>query len=179
VTTQSELLERGIALVRILERSKLVNPETHYHVDANTDDVELHIFQCGDYMNARALLREAGIGSVAKSVHPTYTALHADYQGVKVWAYSAGLPPTCRLTTVMKKVPKTQTVECGEFIEVPETKVECGELGKDDADENQTVELPELRPARTIEQERQGLSKSQSEADRDETPMAQLPRQEP
>lgn len=45
---------------------------------------------------------------------------------VFVSLYCAGLTPTCKLVKRTVRVPKSQTVETGEFIEIERTEVVCG-----------------------------------------------------
>ena len=44
---------------------------------------------------------------------------------VEICVFFEGLPPSCRKVTTMRKVPRTEIKETGEFIEVPETKIVC------------------------------------------------------
>jgi hypothetical protein len=52
--------------------------------------------------------------------------LYGDAGGISVNVYCSELPPSCRLEKWIEKIPKTQTVEAGGFIEVERLKVVCG-----------------------------------------------------
>lgn len=53
-------------------------------------------------------------------------SINAKAGEVTVCIIGEGLPPTCHLETITERVPKTKTVDTGEFIEIQRTKVVCG-----------------------------------------------------
>ncbi len=81
------------------------------------------------YEKATDTLREFGAGIRHK--HPddtgTFTRIEAHSDGVNLIAFAYTLPPTCRVEIVKRKIPKTQTVDTGEFIEIEERKLVCDE----------------------------------------------------
>jgi hypothetical protein len=54
-----------------------------------------------------------------------FTTIEGSAQGVLATVYCDQLPPTCRIETVTERIPKRETVDTGEFIEVQKRKVVC------------------------------------------------------
>lgn len=79
------------------------------------------------YAEATEWLRSLGAGDRDKRVHDTYTELRGRIGNLEFITYPDELPPTCRKVTKIERVPKTQTVETGEFIEITREVIECGE----------------------------------------------------
>ena len=68
------------------------------------------------------------------------TVLQGDIApGIRLQVFCQGLPPSCRVEKYVEKVPKTQTVEIGEFIEIERVKIVCGEQPQQPA----PIELPQ------------------------------------
>lgn len=82
------------------------------------------------YQEGLALLRPHLEGEWEKEIYGDagfrWTKVKAVVDGVRLEALCNGLPPSCRLVPVVKRIPKTATVDTGEFIEVTEQKVVCG-----------------------------------------------------
>jgi hypothetical protein len=95
---------------------------------------ELQILDNSTYSVATALMQELGIGDRDKEVFDAdekigsvaFTKLTGVVDGLKVSVYPTELPPSCRRETYVEKVPKTQTVDTGDFIEITKTKIVCG-----------------------------------------------------
>lgn len=68
------------------------------------------------------------LGCKTREKHPfdTYTQLDGEAHGIKWSTFPNELPPTCRKVKKVERVPKTKTVETGEFIEIEREVVECG-----------------------------------------------------
>lgn len=102
-------------------------------IDAN-DSIQLRFHNAGSYDNGIAMMRLMGIRNWRKLVcrpEDPFTCLQAEYnfkgKTIYITIYCSGLPPTCKIETVMSKIPKSQTVDTGEFIEVPVRQIVCGE----------------------------------------------------
>lgn len=92
------------------------------------EEISLHLHnENNTYAKASQLMRDLGIEDREKHVYDTYTQLDGEVDGVKVTTFPDELPPTCRKVTITEKIPKTQTVDTGEFIEVTKTIIQCGE----------------------------------------------------
>lgn len=90
--------------------------------------VELAIHDVPSYDEATRILRDFGIGEREKQplgTEQTYVCGQLN-EHVKIGVYCMGLPPTCHLERYKERVPKTQVVDSGEFIEVERTRVVCG-----------------------------------------------------
>ena len=94
--------------------------------------VSLAVHRLADNAAGMRLTRDLGIEDRAKTVFdadsraPWHT-LDGKSEGVCVTVYCQQLPPTCKLVTEFKRVPKTEVRETGEFIEIPVTRAVCGE----------------------------------------------------
>jgi hypothetical protein len=89
---------------------------------------------CNDYQQATDMLRSLGMGKRDKQVltvdqgtpsERVFTTIEGAAQGVSATVYCDSLPPTCRIETVTERIPKRETVDTGEFIEVQKRKVVC------------------------------------------------------
>lgn len=93
-------------------------------------DGKIHMFRVfvrAPYEVGVEVMRKLGIRKWKKEIYETWSTLGAELDGVNIIIFTDSLPPTCRLVEVVEKVPKTQTVDTGEFIEVKRMKVECNE----------------------------------------------------
>lgn len=76
------------------------------------------------------LLRRLGIGKRNKVIVDEDTvpwhALSGQIGKHTIECFCIGLPKSCRKVTYKEKVPKTQTVDTGDFVEVTRQKVVCG-----------------------------------------------------
>lgn len=84
----------------------------------------------GDYAEGTELLRQHGLGTRSKEIYDAdfkWTKISAKADDVTIEAWADGLPPCCRIVTETVKVPKTQTVDTGDFIEIQKQRVVCGD----------------------------------------------------
>ena len=106
-----------------------VNRYTDLDLPHTTTSIMFH--RIGDYQAGTALLQRIGVGDRRKAIHDEntdkpWTSLNGELEGIEVTAICDTLPPTCRIETVTKRIPKTQTVESGEYVEIQERVVRCG-----------------------------------------------------
>lgn len=106
-----------------------------------TGHLELQIWRCGDapqvtvytaspsdYQEATEWVRSWGCGTRRKEIQGgVQTCVMGEIDGVVFKAIGAGLPPTCRVEKYTERVPKVETVDTGEFIEMERTRVVCAE----------------------------------------------------
>jgi len=128
MNTTSETIKRIAAELRTLfpyghSVSLLVN--------ADTTPPELVINGTFDYAEGSEMLRQHGLHVRQKEVYdsdPTFkwTKISAEVDGVIFKALANGLPPTCRIVKEKVRIPKTQIVDTGEFIEIEKERVVCG-----------------------------------------------------
>ncbi len=94
--------------------------------------VEIGIHGIPDYATGTRIMQRLGIGERDKQVHNDsrpWCVLSGNLSpDVSVTTYCGGLPPSCKIVTEFRKVPKQQTIDSGEFIEVPQTRIVCGEV---------------------------------------------------
>jgi len=91
--------------------------------------VSLQVFCEHDRAEALRIMRELGFAISNKSIldqssEPSYI-LTNQADGFRVTCFLKGLPPTCKLVETIERIPKTQTIETGDFIEVKRMKVQC------------------------------------------------------
>ena len=96
----------------------------------NTQHTELMIHGVKSYAEAQDIFRALGIQRRDKSVwndHAVRTVLQGDIApGIHLVVFCEGLPPSCRIEKFVERVPKQQTVDTGDFIEVERSKIVCG-----------------------------------------------------
>ena len=97
-------------------------------VTKNDNDVRLSFHRVDTNFDATNIMRSLNIGERAKSVFaeakPWHT-LEGQNGNISARVFAMGLPSTCQLVEVVERVPKTQTVDTGEFIEVKKFKTVC------------------------------------------------------
>lgn len=103
----------------------------NYDDGRKEDEVALH--RVGEYRVGSAMMRRLGIGTRSKSVFPEdhdrpdgWSAMRGNLDGVEFVVFCTSLPPSCRIEVETRRIPKTATVDTGEFIEVQERVVKCG-----------------------------------------------------
>jgi len=106
------------------------------HLRASNESLSVTFYGCKDYAEGTAALRAIGIGEREKQIlepekddpfsFAPWTSVKGKIGDDEFSAYCDGLPPSCKKVTFTEKIPKTQTVDTGEFIEVERTKVVCG-----------------------------------------------------
>lgn len=101
--------------------------ESVYLEAYRSGSVSVVVYNPPSYEESVALMRRLGIGVRNKEpyVDGGHTTIRGEAGGIEVRLLPNGLPPTCRKVTYMEKIPKTKTVDTGEFIEVERTKVVC------------------------------------------------------
>ncbi len=102
---------------------------------AHPPDIQIGIHGVKSYDDATEFFRSLGIQKRNKQpvVDPNpRTVLDGKLGNIVIRVFCDGLPPSCRLEKFVEKVPKTQTVEVGEFVEVTRQKIVCGN-GHDEA----------------------------------------------
>jgi len=88
--------------------------------------IELSSHDVGDLVQGTDFVRAFGVGKRIKNIVDDWHSLSGTVDGVFFTAYCSGLPPSCRIEIVKEKIPKQQTVDTGEFIEIERRKVVCG-----------------------------------------------------
>ncbi len=86
--------------------------------------------QIKTYAEAVDWFRGLGVGVRHKQPHIDlggYTAMEGEAGGILFQCFPDELPPTCRKEKFVERIPKTQTVETGDFIEVERERIVCGE----------------------------------------------------
>lgn len=100
--------------------------------------IELSVFGL-THEAALEVTRRLGVKDRSKSLFDPESPWHIlqgkTPEGIIVKCFCAGLPPHCRIEKVKERVPKTQTVELGEFIEIERTKIVCADHSAEGAKE--------------------------------------------
>lgn len=122
--SKTEKLKKIATQLHKLFPGGMVTLQVNVH-EGNVTGLELSYFGTRTYVEATEWMRDLGIGKREKAVYNTYTALTGEVDGIKVRTYPDDMPPTCRLETYTEKIPVTQTVNTGEFVEVQRTRVVC------------------------------------------------------
>ncbi len=95
-----------------------------------TPILQINIFGFKSYEEGTAFFRQWGIGRRDKRIyndHDARTVLYGSLsKDIQVTLYCAGLPPSCRLVKKTVRVPKSETRDTGEFVEIERTEVVCG-----------------------------------------------------
>lgn len=92
----------------------------------------LAIHGCGDYQATTELARRLGVSERKKQVHnpdQPWFVLSGESEGIQIDLFGSGLPDSCAIVKVTEKIPKQNTVDTGEYIEVERKQIVCG--GKD------------------------------------------------
>lgn len=119
-----EILKQAAELLR------QVKPlESSIEINVNNNIVTVSAWNPGTYEQATEWLRSFGVGIRHKEPNSdgSFTSIRGEAQGIWFAAYPEGLPPTCRKEKYVERIPKQQTVETGEFIEVERERVVCSE----------------------------------------------------
>lgn len=91
--------------------------------------IDLYYHGTKTYREGTEWLRSMGASKRAKTPHIaglTYTTLKGEVDGVTLTTFPDELPPSCRKVVKVERIPKVQTVETGEYIEVKREVIECG-----------------------------------------------------
>lgn len=98
---------------------------------AHPPDVVIAIHGLKSYAEATEVCRAFGVGDREKSTYSDMskygrTVLQGKIaKDIKLLVFSDGLPPSCRLEKTVERVPKSETKETGEFVEIERTRVVC------------------------------------------------------
>lgn len=134
-TFTEQLAATRANLKRLAQELSAIFPEgnsVELYIRRYTDppDVQVAIHGVKSYEEGTAIFRRLEIQRRNKSVWNDYqarTVLQADIgPGISLSVYCSGLPPSCRIEKTVEKVPKQQTIDTGEFIEIERTKIVCG-----------------------------------------------------
>lgn len=121
----AEIAENYVAACNALENAaRTLTPNTTICIDR---EIRLHLEK---YEDSYEVYRHFNIQERSKSTYTDGTSIVSGRteQGLTVVCFCNSLPPTCKLVTVKKKVPKTSVVTLDdEFCEIEETKVVCGD----------------------------------------------------
>lgn len=90
------------------------------------DGTSLSVHGIKTYEEATVFFRDLNIQRREKTPYQNYTQIEGRTDDILFRCYPDELPPTCRKVKRIERVPKTQTVETGEFIEIEREVVECG-----------------------------------------------------
>lgn len=92
----------------------------------------VNIHQVPTYQAGVDIMRKLGIRTWKKNHLETHIGLiYATWHELQLTLFCGTLPPTCRVETRKKLIPKTETKELGEMIEIEEQVVICGEESED------------------------------------------------
>ena len=93
--------------------------------------ITVSLFDVPAYSAGTKILQSLRVGKREKQVHDWGTrqwcCITGEEDGVTFRVFCDGLPSTCRLEKFTERIPKTQTVESGEFVEVERTRIVCGQ----------------------------------------------------
>lgn len=81
----------------------------------------------GKYAEAVSIMRELGIHFWHKEVTKYVRWVYSELSGFRLSIFFNDLPPTCRIERVKKLVPRTEIKETGDFVEIEEVKIVCGD----------------------------------------------------
>jgi hypothetical protein len=111
-------------------REMVADGDARVSLNTRPDCVTIDVIGVPTYAEGVDILRGLGIGKWRKSVFidsSPWSTITGFVDDVQVTVFCQSLPPTCRIEKFVERVPKTQTVESGEFIEVQRTRVVCGQ----------------------------------------------------
>jgi hypothetical protein len=107
-----------------------VSLDAQTYSEVPTEEIRLHGVKT--YAQSTNIFRSLGIGCrhktpyIASNSIGAYTQVTGTIDRVTLSAYPDELPPSCHIEKVVERIPKQQTVDTGEFIEVERQKVVCG-----------------------------------------------------
>lgn len=121
----TDTIERIKAIAQQL-REVFPGTSVQLSVDQFGDAVSVSYHGTRTYHEAEEWFRALGIQRRDKRVWPTYTALTGERDGVQFTTYPDELPPCCRKIEKIERIPKIETKETGEFVEIKRMVIECG-----------------------------------------------------
>jgi hypothetical protein len=127
MNTTAETLKRMAAELRTLfPESGIVELSA-----SESGQIYVTLHQCGNYQEASAILSRHGFGERNKQIvgdnKDAWCNVFADDGKFSIRAFANGLPPSCKIVREKVQIPKRETVDTGEFIEIEQERVVCGE----------------------------------------------------
>ena len=99
----------------------------------NDGQVSVTLHGAGDYAQSSQILRQHSYHDRDKQIvdcmSPPWSIVSATESHFEIKAFASGLPPSCRLVKKLVQIPKQETRDTGEFIEVERLEVVCGNGG--------------------------------------------------
>jgi len=118
MNSKIERIKEIAAELREMIPSRMQLTVTSYGYDVSLHDVST--------AEATTIMREFGVADREKSnIQNEFMVLRGMSEGVEFTAYLNDLPATCHRVIVKERIPKKQTVETGDFIEVDRVKIVC------------------------------------------------------
>jgi hypothetical protein len=132
--TQHEMQAKADTMKRKLDALRDTMLEMFPHqwvsVELYSGKLEVIFHQCGTYDQATEMLRQCGCDERTKRIYGEETTPWTDVSSQigehTIQARADGLPPSCHIETFTVKVPKTSTLDLGEFLEIERRRVVCG-----------------------------------------------------
>lgn len=106
------------------------NPEAEHGISIGgyLHNLEVDFHGVKTYADACKIMRRFGVQKWNKFPHDGSSYITGNVaEGLEISVFFDGLPPTCHKEQYVEKVPKTQTVDTGEFIEVTKTRIVCSD----------------------------------------------------
>lgn len=132
-TKQQQVMDLALKLKRLFPDTIAVTLEINTYSEQPHAEITAHFERSlSTYANATDFMRKLGAGVRNKKPYENYTVLSGAAHGITggtldVRTFPDELPPTCHKVTVKERIPKTQIVDTGEFIEVEREIVVCGD----------------------------------------------------
>ncbi len=123
--------ETALALRNISDTLRELFPEAERtSMMNNPEGLTIALHGLTNYSAATESMRRLGIGEREKQSHdpqnPWGVLSGKMACGISVDAFHRGLAPSCKIITSFKSIPKTQTVDTGDTIQVPTMVIVCG-----------------------------------------------------
>ena len=119
-----ELESIQIRLMKLFPESRTIG------IDITEGLLSVRVHRLDDYEAATKLMRRLEIGERKKQSHEPnspWGVLIGDLCGqISINAFHSGLAPSCKVKQVTRSIPKRETVDTGETIEVKELQIVCG-----------------------------------------------------
>lgn len=122
-----------IGAIELLKQARdellAANPEAKFGLSIGcvSDSLDVSFHGVESYAEACTILRRFGIRTWKKHPHEGDSYITGKAEGIEVSVFFSGLPPTCHVEEYIEQVPKTETVDTGEFIEVKRTRIVCAD----------------------------------------------------
>ena len=125
--SQDEII---LELQVIAGRLRNLFPDGNLYLSVTQNHLSVGIHQIKTYAQATDIFRRCGVQKRTKQTWADpqpRMVLQGRIGNIPMDVYVNELSPTCRVEKVTEKIPKQQTVDTGEFIEVERVKIVCGE----------------------------------------------------